>query len=345
MSKKTIQQRVVTYSDHLSQFDHLPARFVSPCGSFEILKHQAPKFYVGQDNQINFNFDLGLLTNTDTLFKGADNRNDFQLERHCPSIVLLPRETKLTQQWGLSSIARRLQLKHFRHVQTFKSHTTAFNNAYFRPNAKGLVVVKPLDGARGIGQIVANLDEILPSTLAQLLSKANQGSEEFLLAVKEHAPHVEYHVGHGSTFEGTQALASQGYVVQELIPDVVEEYRIILDVDSKPAWFVKRRRDSLPHDASINQHDYRQATGAARVKSEVNFTKIIDYPHKGEVTAALKALHLPFNSVDLFITKDGRWGIFEYCPQWGTDGLPMQEITTWMMDQVATLLKRKERQA
>jgi hypothetical protein len=242
----------------------------------------------------------------------------------------------------MSALAKRLGLKHFRHIQTLATESGDTHNWTLGQNPKGKVVIKPLDGARGIGQLVVNLDELLPGTLMSVLGKLGMSTDDFLETMRKYAPHIEYHIGHGSVVEGLVML-SQGYCVQEMIADVDMEYRLIVDINSRPQFIVERTRESLP--LSSNEFGYRQATGSALTRSEIKILDKLKYPHMREVTTLLKALNIPLNSTDLFITKDGRWGLFEYCPQWGTQGLPMAELTSWMIEQITVLLKRKELQA
>jgi hypothetical protein len=256
--------------------------------------------------------------------------------------MVFPRETKFTQQLGMSELARKLDLKHFRHIRTFMTNAERPSSHFFGQDIGGMIVIKPIDGARGIGQLIVNLDEILPANVAHLLTLAKDGKDAFLEYVNTCAPHVEYHIGHGEVEEGIGALA-EGYVVQEMVRNVENEYRIILTPESEPAFICARKRDSLPLDANANSHDYRQATGVARFRHEMAILSTIDYPHLNEVLVLLKELQLPLNSVDLFITTDGKWGIFEYCPQWGTQGLPLKDITDWLIAQVVGFLKQKDR--
>lgn len=210
-----------------------------------------------------------------------------------------------------------------------------WNNRNY-PNVTGKVVVKPKDGARGLGHFVVhaehvNLDYFLKSLKTLLKSYddkklADDGVDRFL---EQFRGNVQYFTGdEKSKHEGLEALSNQGYFVQSVVPAVSREWRILTDCQGRPVYFQQRRnRDDV--EAVISDDEYQQATGGG---SRVEYNSICTDPgtwFKTHVdvdrqffTTLCQRIVGPMGSIDLFQTADGRWGVFEYCNQYGISGVP-----------------------
>lgn len=190
------------------------------------------------------------------------------------------------------------------------------------PNVKGKVVIKPQDGARGIGQFVVDTLYINLHQFNKSLDKYLAGehtAEAFQVFLDGFKGHVSYYSrDEDKPGEGLECLKEQGAIVQSFIPDVSAEYRVITGADGEPVYFQKRRfRDETSA--------YPQATGGG---DTIDMDARVTNPLAKDVHSNALFLYLckhvigPLNSIDLFITSDGHWGIFEFCNQFGVTGIP-----------------------
>lgn len=190
------------------------------------------------------------------------------------------------------------------------------------PNVTGKVVIKPQDGARGIGQFVVDTLYINLHQFNKSLDKYLEGEhteeafQKFLDGFKGHVSY--YSRDEDKPGEGLECLKEQGAIVQSFIPDVTAEYRVITGAGGEPVYFQKRRfRDE--------NSAYPQATGGGDI---IDVDARCTNPLAKDVEANALFQYLcrnvigPLNSIDLFITHDGHWGIFEFCNQFGVTGIP-----------------------
>lgn len=205
------------------------------------------------------------------------------------------------------------------------------------PNVSGKVVIKPQDGARGIGQFVIDTKYINLHQFNKTLDKYLVGehtTEAFQKFLDGFQGHVSYYSrDEDKPGEGLECLKTQGGIVQSFIPNVSAEYRIITGADSKPVYF--QRRKVRDEDSA-----YPQATGGGDV---IDVEANRDNPFESDPQASKLFEYLcqtvigPLNSIDLFITGDGHWGIFEFCNQFGVSGIPAriaEDIHAKYMEQV-----------
>lgn len=190
------------------------------------------------------------------------------------------------------------------------------------PNVTGKVVIKPQDGARGIGQFVVDTSHVNLHQFNKKLDKyltTDHSDEAFKKFLDGFNDHVTYYSRDEDTpGEGLQCLKTQGGIVQSFIPNVSAEYRVITGADSRPVYFQRRQMRDV-------ESAYPQATGGGDV---IDVSANRDNPFDTDMQAKKLFDYLcqtvigPLNSIDLFITNDGHWGIFEYCNQFGVSGIP-----------------------
>lgn len=157
--------------------------------------------------------------------------------------------------------------------------------------------------------------------------------------------------------EGIDVLTGgEGQVLQQQIDSIYAEYRFITDEVGKVRYMVRRAINTVlqirpgvsygqgcgnmetpksvfvPDDEGADnlfKVDYIYAEG-----SKVP-TKLQDIRHRDCLTAALlgvELLKLPLHSFDIFIQENTdanmtwNWGIFEFCPQFGVEAVPMRMI-------------------
>lgn len=338
--------RVVSYPSHINQWENLPPRWISDCGRYEVLMMQERLRWWVQDNQVICNADLIMMTDTD-LPRDIELRELPYCEELFPGTRVFRRDHKMLQQLRLSKAARALGLKNYVHVKTFEANNTVKDNSYWGEMPDGMYVIKPGDGARGMGHVVAKVGEggVLPAALALLMNHAGNPSS-FLEQSDKLAPHVEVHLGHADIAEGLSAMSSQGAVVQRMVEDVEMEFRVITSFDCTETRWFKRQRDNVPLKTDQNKFGYKQATGVALTPDGViqmtpeEVVKI--FPDALQVGKIAQQLGIGLNSMDVFVTKSGNWGIFEYCPQWGAVGMDPTMLRTFMKQQVVAMLDQQE---
>ena len=158
--------------------------------------------------------------------------------------------------------------------------------------------------------------------------------------------------------EGYHQLLSGPTVWQEVRQDIVAEFRVITDQRGFPSYFL--RRDRNLDDESLTLYDGKKnvrigmARGnTAKVNSWMVISKetdrvandppswirqylcmdfandaygLVESTRDTALTEAIlkgiNALNLPLHALDIYLTADHRWGIFEFCPQFGTASVP-----------------------
>lgn len=205
------------------------------------------------------------------------------------------------------------------------------------------VIVKPADGARGIGQFLLKLDKIPFVVFIDTLDRYRTSKiteEQFWLALNKFPGCYVYSTaGEHREHEGLVALKQQGYVVQSFVKDVCTEYRLLTDLDGKIAYCqVRGIRDK-------GQSEFPQATGSETNSIEgddiVPIEEVLSKRTLKDLNAIASNVVGPLSSIDLFLTEDGRWGIFEYCNQFGIKGVPMETTYKLHYDFVERLIKGK----
>lgn len=287
----------------------------------ELRIHRHPQVNI-RGTDVSYNFDI-MISN------GGPNEG-FNFGNVLPAhrYVKLPRYDKFTQAIQLLNALEEYRATHealaVLHAKFLPVPTwfVGVNGSRSFPNVTGKVVIKPQDGARGIGQFVVD-------TLYINLHQFNKSLDKYLAG--EHTPEafqvfLDGFKGHVSYYsrdedkpgEGLECLKEQGAIVQSFIPDVSAEYRVITGAAGEPVYFQKRRfRDE--------NSAYPQATGGG---DTIDLDARCLNPLAKDVHSNALFLNLcqnvigPLNSIDLFITSDGHWGIFEFCNQFGVTGIP-----------------------
>lgn len=294
--------------------------------TYRVVVHNDPRVSI-QGSESIFNFDI--VINGDMKAKWVD-----MLPSH--RIGELKRYSKLVQAVQLNQFAKyRIPPESFALVPT---HRVGWGTKNY-PAVEAAVVIKPEDGARGIGHFVVAADLVnvnyfldrLDYYLSQDVNAPYWRSTDEFLAQFDGAAQY-YSGGEKHDGEGLEALREQGLLVQSVM-DVAVEYRLLTDLNGKIAYCQRRRfRDY--------RADYRQAIGSGGLdhRDLCTFEELPEAIDKDYLASIASALVGPMGSVDLFITKDNKWGIFEYCNQFGIDGVPMSTAHKLHTDYVAALV-------
>jgi hypothetical protein len=196
------------------------------------------------------------------------------------------------------------------------------------PEGTKRVVIKPADGARGIGQFLVDVENVSLRSFFSEMKKTmiipNVHDKETLdKFIATFGGYVTYHSrNENHEGEGIASMFSQGAVVQSVIPNVEHEFRLITNSRGLVDYVQKRNIVNV-------EHGFPQAVGSGTVnvasEKSLDIGDILNEPAVAMLDSITSTAIGPLNSIDLFLTDDGEWGIFEYCNQFGITGVPDSE--------------------
>ena len=302
--------------DNINQFNMLPLRWAYDF--YDVIIHSDPK-WVMQNGQPTFNFTI-LITDNEAKWKDIVPPDQLfstrRLGKTAQNIIL---NRFLSQHETVNALAVPVWGSNYGDTK----HTS-----YLGDDISGLVVVKPEDGARGICQMVVDFDKIsVGAFLRDLYGKTSL--KDIHAKYKEHLIVGAGHELYDDEAEGVKKDAS--FAFQRYVENIEAEYRILTDKDGAIGFACKRVRGG--------DTEFKQATGAtSKVTAieEVTEEQLgLDIGADWDVFERLLAEVVgPMQSVDLFITKDGKWGICEYCNQYGIEGVPREYYLKSVRDYV-----------
>ena len=309
-------------------------------GDYEVYFHRDPRMSI-QDGRVRFNFDV-------VVDDGSLMIDKMKLHHLVPPrrVHTIKRYNKVEQQMRLLALVELNNDEEngflFKNFYPLTMHHNPQMNGFSQLiNPERPVVIKPLDGARGIGQFLVDPAMIPLTVVVDVLDGLVRGRVEIddvLPTLRKFDPTFEYATsGEREENEGLHAIKSQGFCIQDYVPKIKLEYRLLTGQDGEIAYC--QRRDIR----SKNNTGFAQATG-----SEANSAKGDDIVAIRDVLSGsdlqglqeMARLVGPLSSIDLFITEDEKWGIFEYCNQFGMKGVPIQLAQTLHSEMILSLIKR-----
>lgn len=226
--------------------------------------------------------------------------------QHGTDIMGLPyvRFTRLdkgSQHSVLSKVSEGLDVPKFKKLQTIRQDL--FNSIIMRSDK---VIIKPKFGARSIGQFIFNPIYTPPAAISNIIAQS-QNELDMCDKIEMNYPDVKYLKGYQrEENEGHGALKS-GIVCQEVIENIDAEFRIITGASGLPVIIKHRERVKVAEN-------YMIPTSNPDTPGWNKLNTIYPIVHE-QLCTLLKVLKAPFHSIDLFITKTGEWGIFEFSPE------------------------------
>ena len=195
------------------------------------------------------------------------------------------------------------------------------------------VVVKEVDGARGTNQVLLK---------SHLLNRFLKSKDKPLVELKRIFPDAVYTKTYSDEQEG---FFTQDVFVQEYIPNVEEEFRLLVGGDS---IYIRRRSTNVVENETGEAYkhaniDYTTFTSCEESNfyhfpkpdkksshltlfcSEWGFTK----EQIKLVWSLVKGLDITLGSIDLFTTTEGELGVFEWCHQFAfnnVDGVTIRNL-------------------
>lgn len=195
-------------------------------------------------------------------------------------------------------------------------------------------IMKPNNGSSGIGMVTipckSNMLSSACNIINNILMESNRDAEELIIE-----SNYGYHSNREFTeYEGVERLKSSR-LVQNQVKGIVREYRIITDAYSEVAFSSLR---TLTDDPVLPQAVIGESSGnGASIEEKETETLVSD------IKQVISGLNIPINSVDIFITESGHWGIFEFQPEYdnlGIDSVVLEDIHKGF---IGRLIKELER--
>jgi hypothetical protein len=332
----------------MDQFLHLAPSWYSEDLQATVMIHHSPILHVSGTEVVK-NFDMVISPDHPETQKGPHGHlwSDFL---SAPQLVQLARPSKLSQAARVNAIAERLKFKGFRSVGSYYSSVGRRDRTYsLSAPLPEKVVVKARDGARGIGQLLVDTTKVPLGVLLPRLAKKEYMSEQ---AILENFPSIILGTGAAANDGESINLLAGELVVQEYIPNVTGEYRLLVH----PGGSIYALRRKLKKGTG-----YTQATGVTEDFREDRMThldevdffgdeddggaNIVDGPTAkeiaGDIHTLVQALGFEYGSIDLFLTNNKRgWGLFEYCNQFGTAAYHPTEMADFHRSAIEAWLKR-----
>lgn len=325
MDQVTISIRRIEYTDNL---ETLPPQFERDGLVYNI--HTTPRvtYQCGEHPQLTKNFDLLL----DFIILNPDPYTEALLGScYRPHRRKSKTEQLLTVSKAINTLSPVYQT-YFEHP---RHHCTLGMEGPLKAcgaGVSGRFVVKEENGARGDGQA------IIPAHLAStFLTDPKRYSEtREVLAAKYPSVVFSQKPTEGPFFPGHGEM-----MVTDYVEDVKTEWRLMVGGETVLGY--QRRR---------KEGDYPQANldGEGPHPAEPIELKTLSELLPGEqgkaVYRLIKALGLTLGSVDLYLTEEGKLGVFEYCPQFGYYGIDPNQIQRlhedFIVHEVKTILGSPE---
>ena len=194
--------------------------------------------------------------------------------------------------------------------------TTKTCNYDFTSLGSKKLVIKRYNGARGTDQILVDVDQV-NNLLAKLylypLAELKTRFPEAIFT-KLQSEEIDYQprfeVEDSESCKKNKKVFFPGcdeLLIQEYINNVDKEFRII--ISGKELFIIER---------SINDNEYRQANLDLNTAVYTKPKPLIDKSIlPTDVIKLIEKLDLKLASIDVFVTKDQNWGVFEYSHEFG----------------------------
>lgn len=256
-----------------------------------------------------------------------------------PKGYTIPRYNKLQQQELIASKVKELNL------ETYRSRVNAELNAkHSYVELPKHILIKPMYGARSVS--IVEVESSVPLNMAKLLylncqytSKLDDLTADNVHTVladlgKDMAMKVTYHSGNErESGEALSILKSQVLFIEEYVPNVIEEYRLLVDGDNNIAYMSLRDRARFLMTGDIDP-SLSEGKGITTIDSLPHIAK--------DFTALLNTGIFKHCSVDLFVTDDNKWGVFEFQNQYGTKFVPYDVVQELTLDVIKKALESVE---
>jgi hypothetical protein len=291
-----------------NNLNNLPPSWWSPSLLASIVIHRAPES-VYDKNHRNDNFDICIVDN------GSPIVTNDHLYNNRINIIHLKRLPKSAQKEIMDRISD--PDKGFITIYTWFGDSN--HNFGFIPSEEyKTLIMKPVDGARGTGQICFDIHRVSVNELAKAVKTVKTSAE-----LIELFPSINFITDNDQTpDEGLSYLKTQPLMVQDHVRNIVKEFRLLVNPNGK-IYCLQR---------TINVYDgFSQATGSTKTLANGGRLELLEKSElpeqiKKEIPKLLKNMDFNYGSMDLFVTSNGTWGFFEFCPQFAYSAFCSNDI-------------------
>lgn len=307
---------MINNHEHLLPMEKIKINFNDADVEVLVVIHDSPRVFFNGETEIK-NFDFLVTAKDKSAYGGLH------------TAFHITRETKPEQMRSLYHKAVASGYKHLKLVKTWNSVAELRqDSSSYKVNN---FIIKPIDGARGIGQVL--FKDCANQNKATLFKRFNEfcrklatvdginfshahASDEISKALKktfgDDVVWSGYEAKDSFFIEGLFKDPESGFFAQEFLENIALETRVITGKKNELHFFERQAREDRP---------FKQATGSGGSDYHQDPSHALRYCSE-EVVDEFKKLFRSFGqcmSVDLFVTTDGKFGIFEYCNQYGTD--------------------------
>lgn len=289
----------------------------------------------------------------------AINNNSLRYLHQDKQVVIYrwnkPEQALFLHEWAEQSKTKYMHLIPTFTVRNYRPRVEPHQLGYDYP--PGRYLVRPQNGARGIGQMIVDTTKIRMQDALNHIHDEDFGKVE---SMPEGINLFHGHIRHEN--EGWEYLKTGDYFIQKVVDNVTAEFRVVLGAGKIDAIFERPREtsDSSGSYAAVSHKADKllwidKALGGWSVEEILN-SKVAPAIAAGGVRRTVSPLiqaqrvvreaiqfieeSIPhYNSVDLFVTADGRWGIFEFCNQFSAVDFKTDEFVRLMKKWLRELLQ------
>lgn len=167
------------------------------------------------------------------------------------------------------------------------------------------VLMKPAGAARSLGQVLFNQEFTIPDAVRTELS-LSRSADNLVDRLAKLPGNPIYSRGHEHRDEEGYSQLKHDPIFQEYAENITHEFRIITGHDGMPCISMDRKREAVDEMAGYfipqKAPDKFSTNDLQRM-----FPKVDE-----QLRIFLQRANLPLHSLDIFVTRDGQWGIFEF---------------------------------
>lgn len=253
--------------------------------------------------------------------------------------LVISRNSKPKQALFLSQFEAFLKQSKKESLVRFRQPMTWLDCDDYRDHGEGkLIILRPQLGARSIGLIVFDPSVTTIYSMLEILDKyrhqptpdAERYSKEkidsFNLEIRDKFKSLPGYPAWRSDDdryigEGVNQLLNGGFA-QEYVPNVNKEYRVIVGGSNKPVYCIERKRTVYDELKDVKLAYGRGKDvgvhGSFKSLEEAGLPKTVI----SEFNYLLKFADFSLFAFDIYTTDDGKWGIFEFSPEFGMASVP-----------------------
>lgn len=185
------------------------------------------------------------------------------------------------------------------------------------------VVIKPEFGARGEGQIV------LPTH--QLYDFLHSASALSNVKIADKFPDV---ILSPSKYDNTPSYIDvDSIMVSDYIENIAYEYRLIV-AGAERYVFPRKIKEGAYPQANLDSSDRKLLPYTRLLECRIDGLD----PH--HINAFIDHIGMIYGSIDLYITTDGKLGIFEYSNEFGISGMMPSLAKSFIIDATIAMVKK-----